>query len=62
MVTELNPGPNTSPISVLTMRIAETRLRPVNIVGDGNCFFRSVIHLSMLSPRVGGSGKGSGTD
>jgi hypothetical protein len=42
---ELNPGPvNTSDMSVLTTRLARIGRRPVNIVGDGNCFFRSVSH------------------
>ena len=42
---ELNPGPvNTSNMSVLTTRLARIGRRPVNIVGDGNCFFRSVSH------------------
>ena len=41
--TELNPGPvNTSDMSVLTTRLARIGRKPVNIVGDGNCFFRSV--------------------
>ena len=40
---ELNPGPvmNTS-MSVLTARLARLGLMPINITGDGNCFFRSV--------------------
>ena len=43
--TELNPAPvNTSNMSVLTTRLARTGRKPVNIVGDGNCFFRSVSH------------------
>ena len=42
---ELNPGPvNTSDMSVLTGRLARIGRKPVNIVGDGNCFFRSVSH------------------
>ena len=41
---ELNPGPVSNPISVLTIRLARLGLKPVNIVGDGNCFFRSVSH------------------
>jgi hypothetical protein len=42
---ELNPGPvNTSNLSVLTTRLARIRRKPVNIVGDGNCLFRSVSH------------------
>ncbi len=41
---ELNPGPAYNPLSVLTTRLAQMGLRPVNIVGDGNCFFRSVSH------------------
>ena len=42
---ELNPGPvNTSDMSVLTTRLARIGRKPVNIVGDGNCFFRSVSH------------------
>ena len=40
---ELNPGPvmNTS-MSVLTARLARLGLMPINVTGDGNCFFRSV--------------------
>ena len=42
---ELNPGPvNTSDMSVLTTRLARIGRKPVSIVGDGNCFFRSVSH------------------
>ena len=42
---ELNPGPvNTSNMSVLTTRLARIGRKPVNIVGDGNCLFRSVSH------------------
>ena len=42
---ELNPGPvNTSNMSVLTTRLARIGRKPVSIVGDGNCFFRSVSH------------------
>ncbi len=42
---ELNPGPvNTSDMSVLTTRLARIGRKPVNIVGDGNWFFRSVSH------------------
>ena len=42
---ELNPGPvNTSNMSVLTTRLARIGREPVNIVGDGNCLFRSVSH------------------
>ena len=42
---ELNPGPlvNT-PQSVLTSKLATIGLKPINIVGDGNCFFHSVSH------------------
>lgn len=40
---ELNPGP-TNPLSVLTSRLADTGRQPVNIEGDGNCFFRSISH------------------
>jgi hypothetical protein len=41
---ELNPGPvNTSNMSVLTTRLARKGRKPVNIVGDGNCLFRSVL-------------------
>ena len=31
-------------MSVLTTRLARIGMKPVNIVGDGNCFFRSVSH------------------
>jgi hypothetical protein len=42
---ELNPGPvNTSNMSVLTTRLARIGRKPVNIVRDGNCLFRSVSH------------------
>ena len=42
---ELNPGPvNISSMSVLTTRLARRGRKPVNIVGDGNCFFRSISH------------------
>ena len=41
---ELNPGPVNTLISILTTRLAQIELQPVNIVGDGNCFFRSVSH------------------
>jgi hypothetical protein len=41
---ELNPGPvNTSSMSVLTTWLARIGQKPVNIVGDGNCLFRSVL-------------------
>jgi hypothetical protein len=40
----LNPGPVNTLISILTTRLAQIELQPVNIVGDGNCFFRSVSH------------------
>ena len=42
---ELNPGPvNTSYMSVLITRLARIGQKPVNIVGDGICFFHSVSH------------------
>ena len=42
---ELNPGPvNISSMSVLTTRLARIGRKPVNIIGDGNCFFRSISH------------------
>ena len=42
---ELNPGPvNISSMSVLTTRLACIGRKPVNTIGDGNCFFRSVSH------------------
>ena len=42
---ELNPGPvNISSMSVLTTRLARIGRKPVNTIGDGNCFFRSVCH------------------
>ena len=42
---ELNmPGPEYNSMSLLTTRLARIGRRPVNIVGDGNCFFRSVSH------------------
>ena len=40
---EINPGPVDS-LSLLTSRLSEIGLRPVNIIGDGKCFFRSVSH------------------
>ena len=45
LVTELNPAPvisSGSSMSVLIARLARIGLQPVNIVGDGNCFFCSV--------------------
>jgi endonuclease/exonuclease/phosphatase (EEP) superfamily protein YafD len=40
---ESNPGPVMNTLmSVLTARLARIGLEPVNIAGDGNCFFRSV--------------------
>ena len=43
---ELNPGPDNSEtsISVLNTRLAGMGLAVISIVGDGNCFFRSVSH------------------
>ena len=43
---ELNTGPvNISNIlAVLTRRLASIGRKPVNTVGDGNCFFRSISH------------------
>ena len=42
---ELNPGPvNISNMSVLTTSLARIGRKPVNIVGNGNCLFRSVSH------------------
>ena len=42
---ELNPGPvNISSMSVLITRLARIGRKPVNTIGDGNCFFRSVSH------------------
>ena len=42
---ELNPGPvNTSDMSVFMTRLVCIGRKPVNIVGDGNCFFHSVSH------------------
>ena len=42
---ELNPGPvNISSMSVLTTRLTRIGRKPVNTIGDGNCFFRSVSH------------------
>ena len=42
---ELNPGPvNISCMSILTTRLPSIGREPLNIVGDGNCFFRSVTH------------------
>ena len=40
---ELNQGP-VNPMSLLTARLAQIGRIPVNITGDGNCFFRSVSH------------------
>ena len=31
-------------MSVLTTRLARTGRKPVNIIADGNCFFRSISH------------------
>ena len=44
---ELNPGPvniSSMSLSVLTTRLARIGRKPVNTIGDGNCFFRSVSH------------------
>ena len=42
---ELNPGPiNISHMTNLTTRLARIGRKPANIVGDGNCFFRSISH------------------
>ena len=42
---EFNPGPvNISSMSVLTTRLARIGRKPVNVIGDGNCFFLSVSH------------------
>ena len=42
---QLNPGPvNISSMSVLTTRLTRIGRKPVNTIGDGNCFFRSVSH------------------
>ena len=43
---ELNPGPdnNGTAMSVLNARLARIGLAVINIVGAGNCFFRSVSH------------------
>jgi hypothetical protein len=41
---ELNPGHDSTSISVLTARLARIGRKAVHIVGDGNCFFRSVSH------------------
>ncbi len=41
---ELNPRPVSNPMSVLTIRLARLGLKPVYIVGNRNCFFRSVSH------------------
>ena len=43
---ELNIGPvNISNVlAVLTRRLASIGRKPVNTVGDGNCFFRSISH------------------
>ena len=40
---EMNPGPVDS-LSLLISRLARIGLSPVNVMGDGNCFFRSVSH------------------
>ena len=40
---ELNPGPvNISSMSALNTRLARIGQKPVNIIGGGNCFFRSI--------------------
>ena len=44
---ELNPGPvniSSMSLSVLTTRLARIGRKPVNTIGDGNCFLRSVSH------------------
>ena len=44
---ELNPGPvqNTNSLTRLPLHVVlEQRLRPFDIGGDGDCFFRAVSH------------------
>ena len=40
---EMNPGPVDS-LSLSISRLAQIGLSPVNVIGDGNCFFRTVRH------------------
>ena len=49
---ELNLCPvSTSNMSVLTTRLARIGRKPVNILGDGNCLFRSVSQLYRTESR-----------
>lgn len=47
---ELNPGPMNPPtnsnssMSLLTSSLSQMGLEPVDVIGDGNCFFRAVSH------------------
>jgi len=45
---ELNPGP--SEYLVLTQRLSELGLRPLDVGGDGDCFFKAVSHQLFGSP------------
>lgn len=45
---ELNPGP--SEYLVLTQRLSELDLRPLDVGGDGNCFFKAVSHQLCGTP------------
>ena len=46
---ELNPGP--SDYIVLTQRLSELGLRPPDVGGDGDCFFRAVSHQLFGTPK-----------
>ena len=41
---ERNPGPTSDLLFVLINRLFRIGRQPVNILGDGNCFFRSISH------------------
>ena len=45
---ELNPGP--SEYLVLTQRLSELGLRPLDVGGDGDCFFKAVSHQLFGTP------------
>ena len=45
---ELNPGP--SEYIVLTQRLSELGLRPLDVGGDGDCFFKAVSHQLFGTP------------
>ena len=49
---ELNPHPVYNSMSLLATRLARIGRRPANIVGNGNCFFRSVSHQKFTEQKI----------